>query len=77
MAPRHTRTSRATCYDRQRYLIPKLKNVRELYAMIVAYAVIFVELSSPVDIDEVEAAWEWSDVTLTQHGWLHGGWLWS
>jgi hypothetical protein len=76
MAPRHTRTSRATCCDRQRHLIPNLKNVRELYAMIVTYAVTFVELLSPVDV-EVEPAWEWPDVTLTQHGWLHGSWLWS
>ena len=71
MAPRHTRTSRATCCDCQRHLIPKLKNVKELYAMIVTYAVVFVELLSPVDVVEVEAAWEWPDVTLTQHGWLH------
>ena len=51
--------------------------MRELYVMIVAYAVIFVELSWHVDIDEVEAAWEWPDVTLTQYGWLHESWLWS
>ena len=77
MAPRLTRTSRATCCDRQRHLILKLKNVRELYAMIVTVAVVFVELLSPVDIVEVEAPWEWPDVTLTKHGWLHGSWLWS
>jgi hypothetical protein len=37
--------------------------------MIVTYAVVFVELSSTSL--EIEAAWEWLDITLMQHGWPH------
>ena len=50
MTPRHARTSRATCCDRQRHPVPEVKKVRELCAMIMTYAVVFVELLLSVDV---------------------------